>query len=173
MNEFWNAIGRALGLGTRPEQLVFSQLALRAVIIFLVALVLMRAGHKRSLARKTAFDTAFVIIIGAVLARAINGSGPFFPTIGISILLVFLHRALGFIAYRSPGFERLIKGRPELLLREGELLREPLRHHDISHADLEEDLHLCGKHNLGEIALARLERSGDISFIPKQPNEKS
>ncbi len=150
----------------QPEKLVFSQLAFRAVIIFFVALALMRIGHKRSLARKTAFDTAFVVIVGAILARAINGSGPFFSTIGIAALLVLLHRALCFIAIRSQGFESLIKGRSDVLLREGQPLGDAMRRHAISKGDLE-DLHLCGHRRAEEIALARLERSGDISFVGK------
>jgi uncharacterized membrane protein YcaP (DUF421 family) len=167
MSEIWNWIVRVLGIDLHPEKLVFSQLILRAVIIFFVALVLMRFGHKRSLARKTAFDTAFVIIIGAVLARAINGSAPFFQTIGISLLLVLLHRLLGLLAYRWPAFEDLIKGTPDVLLREGEMLPQAMRHHDVSRGDLEEDLHLCGHDSVKEIAVARLERSGDISFVEK------
>ena len=167
MNEIWNWTVRLLGIGLRPEKLIFSQLLLRAVSIFFVALVLMRFGHKRSLARKTAFDTAFVIIIGAVLARAINGSGPFFQTIGISFLLVFLHRLLALFAYRWPTFEDFIKGTPDVLLRDGETLPRVMRRHDVSTSDIEEDLHLCGHESVKQIALARLERSGDISFVEK------
>jgi hypothetical protein len=43
-----------------------------------------------------------------------------------------------------------------------------MRAHDISGGDLEEDLYLRGHRSLEEVALARLERSGDISFIKKE-----
>jgi uncharacterized membrane protein YcaP (DUF421 family) len=167
MNSFWNSVGNLLGLDLKPEMLTFPQLICRTLIIFFVALILMRLGHKRSLAQKTAFDAAFIIIIGAVLARAINGSAPFFGTIGIACLLVVLHWGLVFIAIRSPGFEKLIKGRPDDLLRGGKELPEAMRRHGVSSSDLEEDLHLCGHRSPSEIALARLERSGDISFAEK------
>lgn len=167
MNVFWSWLSQALGLGWKPELLTFPQLIWRALIIFGIALVLMRVGHKRSLTRRTAFDMAFIVIIGAILARAINGSAPFFGTIGISCLLVALHRLFAFIASRSPGFERLIKGTPVELVQGGERIRKQMRRHDITDADLEEDMHLSGHTSCEQIAVARLERSGDISFAKK------
>jgi uncharacterized membrane protein YcaP (DUF421 family) len=164
MNGFWDSVVGLLGLNLKPETLSFAQLTCRALIIFTVALILMRLGHKRSLARKSAFDTTFVIIVGAVLARAINGSGPFFPTIGISCILVALHWALAHVAFRSPGFESLIKGRADDLVHDGRKLPEAMRRHAVSSSDLDEDLHLRGHRSIDGIARARIERSGDISF---------
>ena len=167
MNQFWDWIVRHLGTGLPPEQLDFSQVVSRGLIIFFLALILMRVGHKRSLARKTAFDTAFVVIVGAVLARAVNGSSPFFPTIGVSCFLVFIHRLLSLAAFRWPRFENLLKGRPDILLQDGRTLPQAMRRHDISASDLDEDLHLRGHRAAKEISVARLERSGDISFVEK------
>lgn len=78
-----------------------------------------------------------------------------------------VHRALAFVAYRSHAFERLIKGRSTELVRKGERIREKMRRHDITDSDLEEDMHLCGQTSCQETAVARLERSGDISFVKK------
>jgi uncharacterized membrane protein YcaP (DUF421 family) len=158
-----------LGLNLRPEQLTAGQVALRAIIIFIIALALMRLGHKRSLARKTAFDTALVVIVGAVLARAINGSGGFVPTIVAGVVLVMLHRLISFCAERSRTIEILIKGRPDVLLENGEPIPEKMRRHSISRQDIEEDLRLHGHRDLANVAIARLERSGDISCIEKKP----
>jgi hypothetical protein len=43
---------------------------------------MVRLSSKRSLAEKTAFDAVLLVIIASVLARAINRSAAFFPTIG-------------------------------------------------------------------------------------------
>jgi uncharacterized membrane protein YcaP (DUF421 family) len=108
MNAAWEILSRSLGLHSHPEDLTFGQLALRGSLIFIALLIFMRAGHKRSLARKSAFDTAFVVILAAVLARAINGAAPFFGTIGTAAVLVLLHRLLAYFTYRSKRFERLL-----------------------------------------------------------------
>src|SRR5256884_6450143 len=117
MNTFSQSIGALLGLGVEPKELTFLQVSLRGVIVFIVTLVMVRLSSKRSLAEKTAFDAALIVIIASVLARAINGSAPFFPTLGIGFILVLLHRLLGLAAYYSHGFGILIKGKPAVLVQ--------------------------------------------------------
>ena len=82
MNAFWNAFETLLGLGVEPRNLTFVQISLRGIIVFLVTLVSVRLGHKRSLSRKTPFDAVLLVILAAVLSRAINGSAAFFATLG-------------------------------------------------------------------------------------------
>src|SRR2546425_1496064 len=169
MNAFWNFVGPLLGLGSRPEELTFVQISLRGVVVFIAALIMVRLGHKRSLSRKTAFDAVLLVILASVLSRAINGSAAFFATLGGGLILVLLHRLLAFIAYHSHWFGCLIKGRPEVIVENGNLILHTMRRNHISKHDLEEDLRLGAKlEDASEVKVARVERSGDISFIKKE-----
>jgi uncharacterized membrane protein YcaP (DUF421 family) len=166
MNTFSQSVGALLGLGTEPKELTFLQVSLRGIIVFIVTLVMVRISSKRSLTEKTAFDAALIIIIASVLARAINGSAPFFPTLGIGFVLVLLHRLLGVAAYYSHGFGILIKGKAAVLVENGRLQRRNMRLNQISEHDLEEDMRLdAATEDLSKIKIARIERNGDISFI--------
>jgi uncharacterized membrane protein YcaP (DUF421 family) len=166
MNTFSQSIGALLGLGAEPKELTFLQVSLRGIIVFIVTLVMVRISSKRSLAEKTAFDAALIIIIASVLARAVNGSAPFFPTLGTGFILVLLHRLLGVAAYYSHGFGILIKGKAAVLVEDGRLQRKNMGLNHISEHDLEEDMRLdAATEDLSKIKIARLERSGDISFI--------
>src|SRR3954447_18453203 len=120
MNTFWNSSQTLLGLGIDPKDLTFVQISLRAVMVFLVALATVRVGHKRSLSRKTPFDAVLLVILAAVLSRAINGSAAFFPTLGGGVVLVLLHRLFARFAYYSHRFGILVKGRPDIIVRDGE-----------------------------------------------------
>jgi uncharacterized membrane protein YcaP (DUF421 family) len=166
MNTFSRSIEALLGLGLEPKELTFLQVSLRGVIVFIATLVMVRLSSKRSLAEKTAFDAALIVIVASVLARAINGSAPFFPTLGIGFVLVLLHRLLGVAAYYSHGFGILIKGKPVVLVQNGRLQRKNMCLNQISEHDLEEDMRLdAATEDLSKIKTARVERSGDISFI--------
>jgi uncharacterized membrane protein YcaP (DUF421 family) len=155
-----------LGLGAQPKDLTFLQVSIRGFIIFVTTLVMVRLSSKRSLAEKTAFDAVLVVIIGSMLARAINGSGPFFPTLGGGLILVIIHRLFGLTAYFSHAFGILVKGKPEVLVQNGALNRKNMVWNHISQHDLEEDMRLDAKtEDLSRIKVARVERSGDISFI--------
>src|SRR6184192_4673751 len=95
MNTFSQLLHTLLGIGTEPKELTFLQVSVRGVIVFIATLIMVRLGSKRSLAEKTAFDAVFIVIIGSMLARAINGSEAFFPTLGTGFVLVLLHRLFG------------------------------------------------------------------------------
>jgi uncharacterized membrane protein YcaP (DUF421 family) len=166
MNALSDFIQTVLGLGVEPKNFTFVQISLRGVIVFVVTLVMVRLSSKRSLAEKTAFDAVLIVIVASVLARAINGSAAFFPTIGTGFVLVLLHRVLGAAAYYSHRFGCLIKGEPAVIVQNGKLERENMRRNHVSEHDLEEDMRLNAKtEDLSKIKIARVERSGDISFI--------
>jgi uncharacterized membrane protein YcaP (DUF421 family) len=169
MDAFYNLIDAWLGLGAQPKDLTFLQISLRGIIVFLATLAMIRIGHKRSLARKTAFDAVLIVILASVLSRAINGNSAFFATIGGGVVIVLVHRLFAFIAYHSHWFGCLLKGRPEVIVEDGNLILATMRRNHISEHDLEEDLRLDAEmENTSKVKIARVERSGDISFIKKE-----
>jgi hypothetical protein len=169
MNAFYDFVDPLLGLGAEPKDLTFVQISLRGVIVFLATLIMVRLGHKRSLARKTAFDAVLIVILASVLSRAINGSAAFFATLGGSVVIVLVHRLLAFIAYHSHWFGCLIKGRPEIIVENGDLILPVMHRNHISEHDLDEDLRLDAQiDDISRVRVARIERSGDISFIKKE-----
>ena len=166
MNTISQLFDALLGLGVEPKELTFLQISLRGVIVFVATLVMVRVGSKRSLAEKTAFDAILLVIVASVLARAINGSASFLPTLGAGLVLVLLHRLLALAAYYSHGFGILIKGKAAVVVKNGQLQRNNMRINHISEHDLEEDMRLdAATEDLSKIKVARVERSGDISFI--------
>jgi len=169
MNALQNFFLTLLGPDGKATELTMLQISLRGFVIFIAGLAIVRIGDRRSLAEKTAFDAIFIVLIGSMLSRAINGTAPFFTTIGAGVALMIIHRAFAFGAFKSHVFGRLIKGRPLTLVRNGEIDWKEMKHGLVSGHDLEEDLHLDAKtEDLATIKTARLERSGDISFIKSE-----
>ncbi len=149
MNEFWNFVGPLLGLGVKPDELTFVQISLRGVVVFIATLIMVRLGHKRSLARKTAFDAVLLVILASVLSRAINGSAAFFATLGGGLVLVLLHRLL-------------------LIIEDGDFVLSAMHRNHISTHDVEEDMRLSLRDDdVSKVRKGRVERCGDISFIEK------
>jgi uncharacterized membrane protein YcaP (DUF421 family) len=71
-----------LGLGREATALTFLQISLRGVIVFIATLIIVRCGDRRFLSQKTAFDAVLGFILASMLARAVNGTAAFFPTLG-------------------------------------------------------------------------------------------
>jgi len=168
MNALQNFFLVLLGPDGKATELTVINISLRCFTIFIVGLALVRIGDRRSLSEKTAFDAIFIVLLGSMLSRAINGTAPFFTTIAAGIALMIIHRIFAYGAFKSHWFGKLIKGQPRTLVRNGEIDWEMMKQNLVSKHDLEEDLHLDAKtEDLSMIKIARLERSGDISFIKK------
>ena len=169
MNALQNFFLTLLGPDGKVSELTLLHISLRSLFIFIIGLALVRIGDRRSLSQKTAFDAIFIVLIGSMLSRAINGTAPFFTTIAAGIVLMVIHRACAFGACKSHAFGKLLKGRPVTLVHNGKIDQAEMRRSLVSEHDLEEDLRLEAKtEDVSTIALARLERSGDISFIKKE-----
>ncbi len=107
-------------------------------------------------------------MLASVLSRAINGSAPFFQTIG-RLTLVWLHRLLGVVARRWHGFGSLIKRHSDKVIELGRLVPQALRKNHLSEPDVIEDLRLnAGLNDPAEVGEAWLERNGDICVLKKK-----
>ena len=169
MNALQNFFLTVLGPDGKATELTLLQISIRGFLIFVVGLALVRIGDRRSLAEKTAFDAIFIVLIGSMLSRAINGTAPFFTTIAAGIVLMLIHRICAFGACQSHAFGKLLKGQPITVVRNGEVDWQELKRNLVSKHDFEEDLRLDAQiDDVSAIQLARLERSGDISFIKKK-----
>jgi uncharacterized membrane protein YcaP (DUF421 family) len=161
-----NTFSDLLGLGLKPEELMVQHVCLRAIVIFFIALIIVRLGAKRFLAKLSAFDAILGFILASMLSRAINGSAPFFPTIAGGLVVVLLHRFMAYMAMRYTRFGSLIKGDECVLVDHGMVQEKRLRKNCISEKDLMEELRLNGNAaSLHNVKRAILERSGQISVV--------
>jgi uncharacterized membrane protein YcaP (DUF421 family) len=156
----------------RPGQDGFAldvpRMMLRAVVVFGVALVIVRVGNKRFMGRNTAFDLILAIMLGSVLSRAVTGQSPFFPTLAAGAVLMAMHGVLSWLAYHYDWFGPLVKGRARLLVKDGELVQDGMRGGLMGRNDLMEALRSqASTTSLEGVKLAYLERSGEISVICK------
>jgi uncharacterized membrane protein YcaP (DUF421 family) len=168
MDYFISAIERAFGSTAHPSDLTTGQMSLRAVVVFVLWLVIVRAADKRMLGKYSAFDVLVAVILGAVLGRTINGSAPFWGSMAAAAVLVALHWAMAFLSSRWHAFGHLVKGRPCELVRDGVVDARELRRNFITEDDLEEMLRLRARiASPAEARLAVLERNGQISALPR------
>lgn len=155
------------GLDTDLETILM--FAVRAVVVFAIAVVYVRLGGKRIFDKNSAFDIVTAIMLGSILSRAITDSSPFIPTLVAGAFLVATHRLLALISYRSDRFGNLIKGVRSILVKDGKIQEDNMRDSNITEQDLLSAARAQARINsLDEIEEAYLERSGDISILPKK-----
>lgn len=146
-----------------------SQMALRAMIVFCFAMVIVRLGSTRFMSRNSPLDLILAIMLGSVLSRAITGQSPFFPTLLAGAALVVLHSVFALLAAGTDFFGNWVKGSSSLLIEKGERVPGALLRNLVGTGDLREALRLHGHgvRSIDEIETARLERNGEISLVMK------
>jgi uncharacterized membrane protein YcaP (DUF421 family) len=190
MNEIENLLGAALGFGREvvdaigpwlrlllgidldDKQLNAGQMALRAVVVYVVTVLMVRLGKKRFMGRATAFDVILGIMLGSVVSRAITGNTPFLPALAAAAVLVALHSLFSWVALHWHGLGGMVKGHAQVVIRDGKPDWRRLRKSHMSERDLWEDLRTKGIARLDEVAEAQLERSGNLSVIKAKREPK-
>ena len=86
-------------------------------------------------------------------------------------MLVVLHRLLAYWSRRSHAFGVLIKGRSDVIVRDGHLDDPVAKRNRLSEHDLLEDLRLNGNvRDIRDVALAVFERNGHVSVVRREPS---
>lgn len=151
------------------KDLSAAQMCSRAVVVYFIALLLIRISGRRTFGKRSAFDNTLAIILGAILSRAVVGASSFVPTIVCSLALVILHRALAWLAIKSEWVSRMIKGDKIDLYKNGEIHRNNLARSLMSEDDLMSDVRLKGNTNLlDDIEEINMETSGEVSLMKKK-----
>ena len=146
------------------------EFVLRAVVVYLVLLVLVRLSGKRTVGQYTPFDMILVVLVGNAVQNSMIGEDH--SLLGGLVLvttLIGLNWLVGVASARNRTMERLVAGEAVLLARDGEAYARVLRRHHISDSEFQEALHEAGCKAVDEVRQAVLEPDGRISIVKKQP----
>jgi uncharacterized membrane protein YcaP (DUF421 family) len=158
-----NAVVTLFGEGKDLDAL---QMGMRALVVFFVSLVLIRISGRRSFGQRAPFDYGVVILLGAILSRAVVGASPFFATIVASSVIVILHRLLAFACMYSRPLERLVVGVEREVFRDGQFNEREMAAALLTASDIEESVRqTLGSRSMSGVAAAILERNGEVSLI--------
>jgi uncharacterized membrane protein YcaP (DUF421 family) len=142
---------------------------LRGLIIYVFLLVLLRLTGKRQVGQLAPFDLVLLLVLSNAVQNAMNG-GDNSVTGGIisATTLIFANALVGRLTYRSKTIERLIEGRPEILIHNGKLYTDVMEREQITHHELNAALRAAGCACVEEVHCAILENTGQITVHPKQ-----
>jgi uncharacterized membrane protein YcaP (DUF421 family) len=143
------------------------QECLRALVVFVYGLLLLRTTGRRTFGRWSALDIVVSIVFGSSLSRALTGNAPFGGTIAAMTVLVGLHWLLARATVKSPAVSRFIEGEPIELAGDGEAREAALRQWAVSHADMAESLRGSGIDRVADAHRVMLEPSGKITVVKK------
>ena len=151
------------------KDLTSLQMGCRTLVMFFVTLALIRLAGMRTFGQKSAFDSIIVIMLGAILSRAVVGASAFIPTVVSGVVLATVHRVIAIACIFNDTLGLLVKGEKIKLYANEKIVKKNLIRCSLSDKDLMEEVRLTlNELTLQNIKEIYMERSGKISIIKKE-----
>jgi len=141
----------------------------RAVVVYLFLLVLLRITGKRQVGQLAPFDLVLLLVLSNAVQNSMNG-GDNSITGGmiLAATLVAINSSVGWLTYRSKTIEGIIEGRPVILVHDGKIDHLALRQVQMTTHELEASLRAAGCAGPTDVRFAVLENTGKVSVIPME-----
>lgn len=173
MEDLWQRFVMFWSQGSEGTPVEIGLAVLRAALLYVCMLALIRLSSRRFLGKGSAFDVIVAIMLGSIMSDSVDLSNPFFGTLAAGSAILALHWLFAALAYHTSWFGPLIKGGRRLLVRDGVAQDQALRSASITRRDLEQTLReQLGHADVAKIKTAYLERDGSISIIPRREGPK-
>jgi uncharacterized membrane protein YcaP (DUF421 family) len=145
------------------------QMSSRGVVMFVIALILIRISGRRSFGIRTALDNIITISLGAVMSRAIVGASAFVPVVVCCLVIVLLHRGFAWLITHHSGFGRFVVGDKISLFENGHFIEHQMEKALVCKEDVMQGVRKSAlTEKLDGIEKVYIERNGEISAIKKE-----
>lgn len=143
----------------------------RTIAVYAFLLIGLRVAGKRELTQLNPFDLVVLLLLSNTVQNAIIGEdnsllGGIFGAATLLALNAIVVRTL----FRFGKLDT-IEGRPDVLIRNGHVVRHHLERELITLAELEAAARRQGIESLAHVKHCRLETGGALTFIPKHPTD--
>jgi len=151
--------------GEQPP-LFFVEIGVRAVVVLVAAMLILKLTGKRTRRELTSFDLLVAIALGSAV-----GDVMFYPEVPlayavVALLVVTLFiRLLSWIGAQSSRVHDFIVSNPTLLIRDGEYLMDAVEAERLAMDEVRSMLREQGVENVGEVRRGYMELSGAISVF--------
>ena len=144
-------------------------LFLRAVLLYVFILFILRMTGKRQIAALQPFDLIITMAIADLASTAIADTDiPLLYSVVPILALYLVQQAVAFLSLRSRRFRTFVCGSPLLLVREGVLQEGIMRQANYTVSDLSDHLRAQQVFDLKSVQYAILETNGSLSVLEKQ-----
>ena len=149
--------------GEAPAEFLI-EVFIRSLVIYIVALFIMRYLGKRMSGQLTITELAVMIMLGATIALPMQSADQGIAQ-GVLILLIILalQRGLNLLAFNKNSIERLMQGDVALLIKDGELNLKQMKKSRISRQEVFMVLRNKNLYHLGHVRRMYIEGQGHFS----------
>jgi uncharacterized membrane protein YcaP (DUF421 family) len=143
-------------------------LILRAVVVYLSVLIILRIAGKRQLAQMSPTEFVAILLISNAVQNAMNGGdNSLVGGLVLAIAIIITSWCISALTYRHRRVRQLFEGTPTLMVYRGKTVEKNMDKEHLSLSELRALLREQGMHDFAEIHSAVLEADGHLSVIRK------
>jgi uncharacterized membrane protein YcaP (DUF421 family) len=144
---------------------------LRPVVVYFFLVIVLRLSGKRELVQLNPFDLVVLLTLSNTVQNAIIGNDNSVSggLIGATSLLLTNYLVVRFL-YDHRKLDQIVEGRADVLVENGKVRPQHLKHELITMAQLEAAARKQGFASLAEVDQCILEPGGTLSFIGRKPD---
>lgn len=140
----------------------------RAIILYVIVLIVMRFMGKREIGQLEPFELAISIMIADLACTPMANPGlPIYLGIIPIFALLVMHFIISFISMRSIKWRSFLSGKPSILINRGKIDEKVLVKENFTINELQERLRGQNIFDLGDVEYAILETSRTIKRYSK------
>lgn len=141
--------------------------AICAILSFLVAFIFIRISGKRTLAKLTAFDFVVTVTLGSTLSSMILGKTVLFDGAIALAIIIGLQYLLAFIAMKFKPVEKIINSKPTLLYYNGHFLSENMKQEVVTKEEVYAAIREFRMLRIEDVKAVVMELNGELTVIKK------
>ena len=143
-------------------------LILRAIIIYLIVLVVLRLMGKRQIGDMQPCELVITLVIADLACIPMSETTiPILYGITPLLTLVVLHFIMTLLSRKSLFLRKLINGKPVIVIDKSGINYKALKALNMTLNDLTEALRVANYFSFNDVAYAILETNGNLSVLPK------
>lgn len=163
-----------LFIGPSFEWVHVFEIIFRTAFMFFYAIANIRLMDKRSMGMLSPFEIIIIVALGSAVGDPMfYREIPLIYAMVVISTIVFAERLITKVSMMSRFMERLINGEPVLIMHNGTIIQDAMKHQNISKEELYSILRMRGVLHISDVEFAYLEPSGSISIIKKDGIEGS
>ena len=139
--------------------------ALKAVLMFVVAVIGLRLSQRRMLAELNVFDLAVTVAVGAIVGRTATSATTSFATGAVALITLLVAHRIVAVLHRRGWLGGLLDRRPLVLLSHGRLQEPALRTAGLTRRDVYRLLRQAGAGDVDALDHVLWEDRGGITIV--------
>ena len=139
---------------------------IRTIILYLILIIGLRLTGKRQIGELEPVELVLTLLLSDLASVPMQDFGiPLLNGLVPILTLLSLSTLFSYFSLRSVRFRSLVCGEPAVIIRDGKLLQQVMRHNRLTLDELLEELRGQGICDIDEVKYAILETSGQLSVL--------